>query len=189
MDAIRTHNQTLLDAHFQQGYDPNVSDDHGRTAFLYALERGHIDLACWLVKRGADPTCRNQMTRQNALHVWLGTRAYLKDRFESPVSWLLEAGVSPGQKDREGNTPLHLAARSGRLETVRLLLEYRPRDRTVLERVVLQRNNQGQTPYEMLRESVPVSMNRSEVAAVLSLLRTYENKVNDTQFELELEEE
>jgi len=101
----------LLDA----GADPDAADDAGRTALLAAIEKGSVDAMCLLLGRGADPKVLAGESLGRALI--LAARARRTDF----VTKLLERGASVHQRDEEGATPLHAAARAGDDEAVRLL--------------------------------------------------------------------
>lgn len=102
------------------------------------------DLAELLLSNGADPNVQDKGRR--AANSTLRTIAHdvAASGYTDMLRCLLHHGADLNLQDRWGNTPLHLAAKGGHLEVVRLL-----RRGTSLT----QPNNIGKTPIMLLEES------------------------------------
>lgn len=99
-----------------QGLSPDTRDDRGGELLFRAVEQAKTDIVRLLLKRGAKIPCDNWYG--SVLHVAADTGAFASARM------LLERDVSLLQTlNRFGNTPLHVAAKSGRADIVALLLE------------------------------------------------------------------
>ena len=72
------------------------------------------DLIRWLVEKGGDLEARDTYQR-TPLHAHAGS-------WNGKVALLLELGADPHVVDYQGDTPLHVAAKTGRAEAVRALL-------------------------------------------------------------------
>lgn len=115
----------------------DTPNQHGVTALFAACQEGRTDLVSCLLKnfnflyrsssksgkKGADPNkmlslidLENNNHQATALHIAAG-----KGRIRI-VALLIEAGARVNRPASNGNRPLHLAARAGSLETVKLLI-------------------------------------------------------------------
>ncbi|KAH7037251.1 uncharacterized protein B0I36DRAFT_282942 [Microdochium trichocladiopsis] len=107
------------------GADVNPRRDNEVSPLLKAAEGGHAIVVTELLRRRADPNCRNPRSGQTALFA-----AILKGH-NTVVKALLEGGASVDAHDREGRTPLlFLAAeKPGKtkwnVDTIKLLLDNR----------------------------------------------------------------
>lgn len=95
----------------------DVVDANGMSSMHYACARGHLRVAIWLHKHGALLDSENNL-RQRPLH--LACAASLD---WSVVEWLLGNGVGVETADSSGFRPLHIAARSGNLVSLSMLLD------------------------------------------------------------------
>ncbi len=84
----------------------------GSTALQRASARGHLDIAQWLLKAGADPNVANRRGYA-PLHVAASLAV---------AAALLDAGADVNAHTADGDTPLMLAAHAGDVARVRLLL-------------------------------------------------------------------
>jgi ankyrin repeat protein len=97
------------------GLPLDARDASGCTALLRACGGGHVELAAWLIGRGADPRCAAQ-TGATCLS------AAVSARRDAIVRLLLDAGVPPDQPLPGGSTPLMVAAALGQPAVITELL-------------------------------------------------------------------
>jgi len=95
------------------GLDVNSPAPDGSTALHKAAHAGRIKIVKFLLKKGANPNCRDK-TGLTPLHLTSD---------EKVAKMLIEAGAKPNSKDKTGMTPLHYAALNGRSQVIRVLLE------------------------------------------------------------------
>jgi ankyrin repeat protein len=103
----------------------NARDENGKTPLSLAVEKGNIDIAQFLIKRGADVNLAD-MENKSPLHI-----AAAKGDPEIVMLLLEQEAVDIDDRSRiqrdgfEGGwTPLHMACLEGHPEIVRLLLEH-----------------------------------------------------------------
>jgi uncharacterized protein len=94
----------------------DARDNHGQTALLFAVERGDIDLARYLMARGADLNAE----ALNHDTPWLLAGAL--GRTEILVAMLDTSKVDYAKRNRYGGNALIPACERGHVETVRLLV-------------------------------------------------------------------
>lgn len=104
--------QQLLDS----GSDPNVSDEEGWTALMWAAQNNDTAIAEALIEAGADLDIAEVIYEETALTV-----ALYNDSKET-VALLLEQGANANLQDSNGWTPLMTAASNGFIEAAQLLL-------------------------------------------------------------------
>jgi hypothetical protein len=92
---------------------------HSQTAIQCATDGGHVDAVKRLFDVGG-PAYRQAMIEHP--HDKLLGRAATYAQNSGMVHFLLEEGIPPDQRNSEGRTPLHLAARCGHIEIAAILL-------------------------------------------------------------------
>ena len=113
------------------GCDQRVDID-----FNYAFERDDLEWAQQLLDEGADINAR--LIKAEGLTTLM--MAVKKRKNADAAAWLLERGADPDVRNFSGRTALHLAARDGRAEQVKLLL--------AADASVNLRDERGDTPLQ-----------------------------------------
>lgn len=126
----------MIDAHSPDGFTP----------LALACFFGHVELARWLINRGAnlDLPADNPM-KVAPLH------AASASRHLEIVRALLEGGANPNARQQGGFTPLHAAAQNGDAEIARLLIE------KGADREARAENNQTALDFALLRGHAAVA--------------------------------
>lgn len=103
-----------------QGLDLNATAQHYHMArpIFVTIEYQREDLFNFLLNRGANLTARDEQGRC-AVHFFA-----IHGFFKSPAKMIVEANISLDPVDYHGASPLHYAAKSGRLTEMQLLLEH-----------------------------------------------------------------
>lgn len=127
------HLATLL----KLGANPKTTDKEGTTLLMLAAANGDLKLVRDLITRGVAPQQQNK-NGQTAVHFAAQAKG---EEVVSILRVLHENEVSLIAPDREGNTPLHLVARSGREAVFAYLLP----KHTKVEIT----NSQGETPLHL----------------------------------------
>ncbi|XP_053549469.1 cyclin-dependent kinase 4 inhibitor C [Bombina bombina] len=115
---------------------PNVDEPNqfGRTA-LQVMRLGNPAIARLLLSRGANPNLKDR-TGFSVLHDV--ARAGFRDTLQT----LLEFSADVNLPDDEGNLPLHLAAKEGHLQVVKLLVVHK-------DSQLGHQNCNGDTPWDI----------------------------------------
>jgi hypothetical protein len=126
----RLHKWPLLISAVQRGDDvapfgsrtvSNVASSYdGWTVLHYAGYHGKADYAGLVLAHGAAVDARTDTNQETPLH----TCARRGDRCADAAAVLLASGANVSAENLHGRTPLHLAARLGNVEMVRLLLQW-----------------------------------------------------------------
>lgn len=126
----------MIDAHSPDGFTP----------LSLACFFGHVELAKWLINRGAnlDLAATNPM-QVSPMH------AAAAGRHLEIARALLEGGANPNARQQGGFTPLHAAAQNGDAEMARLLLE------KGADREARAENNQTPLDFALLRGHAAVA--------------------------------
>ncbi|XP_062083696.1 uncharacterized protein LOC133790177 isoform X2 [Humulus lupulus] len=123
-----------------------IKDDQGMSAMHIAAMKGHIDVINELVKHCPDVCELLDNNNQTPLHV-----AVKRGRAHAVWNFLRRSDhfdciIEPNEQDKEGNTPLHVAALSGHLEVLAMLAKH-PK---VVKKAI---NRKGMTPIDITMSS------------------------------------
>jgi ankyrin repeat protein len=148
--AAKAHDMTALDWYFDAGFNPNVQDSEGRTAFISAAARGDLLIVNALLSHGVDANVKDNQGYTALSHAVeamypevedaiLNSRGFdpnvggLKGRpvllayvwrdDKERTQKLLTHGADVNVQDADGDTPLHGAAQNGNVEIINLLLD------------------------------------------------------------------
>lgn len=143
--AILTQKPALAELLIAKGADVNAKDDHGGAPLLWAIGKQIPSVAKSLINKGADVNVvGNEQDSEGytPLHY-----AALFDDFDTTTE-LLAAGAKINVKNRNGETPLFVAAKLGRYDIVNLLLQRRSIMDVLLQRRadVNAKDAMGRTP-------------------------------------------
>lgn len=128
-----------LNAVLERTSDLNLADHQGMTGLMTAAVMGRTPIVQRLLEAGASLHVRDSIGR-TALHL----SAIPDDVSDEVLRILLAAGADPTATAADGETPLHVAARAGRVAAIDLLL-----DRGVH---VGATSNRGRTPLHAAAE-------------------------------------
>ncbi len=109
----------------REGASVNASTRSGLTALSLAIMHGHDEIALLLMAHGASLGARDrtgylrEMTPGNSPAYYAAV--YGRTRV---LKAMLERGISPNERDRNGRTLLMLAAENGHRDTVQMLLQH-----------------------------------------------------------------
>lgn len=104
--------------YLQSGGDIETSDEAGRSLLNQAFYYGQIDLAQWLIDRGADVSSRDSYGK-GVIHYSTATGD------ASMVRYLLQSHqLDANAKDQLGQMPLHIAIQRGQSDLFDVLVEY-----------------------------------------------------------------
>lgn len=99
MIAVAEGHSTTADILLQAGAKPNLTNNKGRSALMFAAWYGNKELAATLLKAGADPNMvPSDKEGMTAL------MAAAKKGYKEIVSMLLANGADPNIKDKTGKT-------------------------------------------------------------------------------------
>ncbi|MFB7141447.1 ankyrin repeat domain-containing protein [Gottfriedia sp. NPDC056225] len=118
-------------------------NEHGLTLLGIAAHYGQFEVVKTLVKNGAEINAISNsklsfIPKNTALHA-----AIAGAKSKEVIDFLLANGADPNLCDREGHTPLHIAAFEGNTAIAELLLKNGAK---------LLHNNSGKTPIEIAEE-------------------------------------
>lgn len=99
------------------GSDPNVTDEEGWTALMWAAQLNDTEMASALIEAGADLDFVEFSYEETALTIALYNGS------TDLAALLLEKGANPNLQDSSGWTPLMTAATYGNYEATQLLLD------------------------------------------------------------------
>jgi ankyrin repeat protein len=115
--ACATGTAAIVDALLDAGVDVNSASPEGQTALMTAARSGSVDSIKSLIGHGAKVNATESWHRQTAI-MWAAS-----ENHPDAIRALAEAGADVNARSNGGFTPLLFAARSGKLEAVRTLLD------------------------------------------------------------------
>eukprot|EP00438_Fugacium_kawagutii_P031671 Skav232900 [mRNA] locus=scaffold1477:215789:216946:- [translate_table: standard] len=121
----------LLEAGADKDSSTMAPRTHGETPLIAAVERGHIDVVCFLVEAGAD---MNKPMNNGATPLYLAASL----GHIEVVRFLVRVRADMNKALHDGATPLLVAAQSGHMNIVRFLFEASADSHTAM--------NNGTTP-------------------------------------------
>lgn len=132
----------IVDVLLQAGADINGKDVGWLTPLMAALRAGQERIVAHLVARGVD---------LKAAEAAPGSSPLLNEVIESGLSdellsFMIERGADLNRSDYNGQTPLHMAAKAKRKETMELLIA-KGANQTA-------RNKEGLTPDQLLKQKI-----------------------------------
>ena len=139
-EDVLNHARLLL----EHGAEVNISDNNYGALFHLAVRRAWFKVARILLEHGADATVEN-IKRQTPLHTLSESRTNDEGNVLNHALLLLKLGVDVNRRNKDNETPLHLAIRRSWFRFARILLEHGA-DATAVD-------NKGKTPLHMLSES------------------------------------
>uniref|UniRef100_A0A6B2L1J4 Palmitoyltransferase n=1 Tax=Arcella intermedia TaxID=1963864 RepID=A0A6B2L1J4_9EUKA len=101
----------------RRGGDVNAVDENGETQVHLAVKRRKLDVLQWLVNHNGDLSVTTKQRGSSVLHLCVETGDV------DMMKYLLAQGVDPNGADFKGRTPLHRAARYGKVLPLLLLLK------------------------------------------------------------------
>ena len=123
----------------EHGANVNSQEDYNDTPLHLASNYGKLAIGLELLSHGANPSAKN-IWGQTPLHV-LSRRPW---RFENMVPFagmLVDAGADVNVRDRNHETPLHIAYRNYRLDIAQCLLKWGAD--------TVAKNNRGEMPFQL----------------------------------------
>jgi uncharacterized protein len=116
--AAETGNAAILERLLAAGADPNGTSEEGQTALMTAARNGKTDAVRVLIRHGAKVNAVESFKGQTPLMFAAG------EGNTSAAEMLVEFGGDIRARSKAGFTPLLLAVRNNRLDTVKFLLQH-----------------------------------------------------------------
>lgn len=161
--ATETGNIQIVKTLLEAGLDPNVQSSTGYTALLVAMLDDEYAIEELLLKNGADPDklIEKNSDLRTVLYIAvvnaLGGAANIEKN--KSIELLLKYNANPNIPNENGHkTPLFVAAKKGRLDTVKLLIENGADDRIL--------DSNGDSPLD-----IAIKNNHEDVVNYLTHIR------------------
>ena len=116
--AVSAGDETLVGLLLKHGIDPNSGSSVTESLFTTAVSSGHPNVALQLIQSGADANLCFASTHLSGLMLAV-SRGYL-----DLAAGLLVKGEKPGTQNLNGVTALHIAAKRGDVDAMKLLVHH-----------------------------------------------------------------
>ncbi len=118
LTAVQNDNLDKVKDLTNQNANVNTRDKYSWTPLHWATFKGYLEVAEFLVKKGADVNAASEnLYGSRPIHI------AVENNNENIVEFLLSKGVDANDTDKQGYTPLHYAAWRGRSEVASLLFD------------------------------------------------------------------
>ncbi|NGX56661.1 MAG: Actin-binding protein [Candidatus Anoxychlamydiales bacterium] len=138
----------------------NNKDETSLSSLHFAVMSGHLKVAQFLIKSGADV---NSVNNKGISPLYI---AAIK-RNDQVVELLLRCGANTNLANNKGNTPLHLATLMGHQKVIELLIKYKANINAV--------NNEGFTPLQLAKEKKSLSLDHFLLVALFGAKQPLKN--------------
>ncbi|XP_077299624.1 uncharacterized protein LOC143920572 [Arctopsyche grandis] len=105
------------------GANPNVINKKGETLLHYTAKNGAVDVFELLLSKGADPNIRDEKNRSTLHWAAEGTLVDIEHKNVDTLHFLIDKGVDIDMPDKDGETPLLIAALKYKDKATEYLLE------------------------------------------------------------------
>ncbi len=109
-------NKEVVEMLLKSGVDPNIQNEYGNTALMWASVNNHKEIVEMLLKVGVDPNV--QSNSGNTALYWASQNGH-----KEIVEMLLNVGADPNVQKKSGYTALYWAATEGYKEIIEMLLD------------------------------------------------------------------
>ncbi|MDG7052918.1 MAG: ankyrin repeat domain-containing protein, partial [Wolbachia endosymbiont of Alcedoecus sp.] len=118
LTAVQNGDLNKVKSLISRSANVNTRDKYSWTPLHWAAYKGHLEVAEFLVKKGADINAADKGPYgKKSIHV------AAENNSKDIIEFFLSEGVSINDTDKQGYTPLHYAAWRGRLEVAKFLIE------------------------------------------------------------------
>jgi ankyrin repeat protein len=119
-NAIKNQSELLIQLGVNRGFPLDTYDENGFTPLTLAISNANINLAVYLLRKGADPCIGTRVLGQTPLH--MAVSLYTTASVIELINQLIDLGADVNVRNWNGSTPLHIAARTARAHNIKALV-------------------------------------------------------------------
>merc|ERR1712168_138392 len=119
--ATQNRNVEIVQYLLKNGANVDLKDIHGDTTLSVAFKNGSIEIIKMLIENGAEENLNVTNSSGDAI---LHSVVRWKEKGLKYLDYLIKKGAAVNIKNREGRTPLHIAAHINNLEIISYLVEH-----------------------------------------------------------------